>query len=445
MFKLSKYNYYVTNSKDELLLYNAMAGKKSFLKVRKQNKQQVEKVLKGIGEIEKLPDMLLSNLKEGGFVIPEAEDEKIKMRDLYLKCIAEESLHLTVLPTEQCNFRCRYCYETFSDIFMKKDIQNILLSFISKNISKYKDLHIAWFGGEPLIALDTILTMSEDIQQICHRHKKSYTASTTTNGYLLDTETFRKLLKANVLYYQITIDGLEESHNAQRPLRDGRGSFDRIIKNLENIRDEIKSRMFRITIRTNFSRNMLNLIPEYKLFFGERFGNDPRFQFFFRPVMDWGGERIEDFKEAIFEEELMGQIYSTVMASKPKLNFIYDDFLQPGGSVCEAAKRNHYTVMPNGDIYKCTDDFSKCTEGKIGYLSPQDGVKLDSYQCARWLCNMENCDMENCFFAPVCLRECCPAQRVLHRKAKTKCPLEKRNLNMTLQLLDAENNIFREI
>ena len=198
MFKLSKYNYYVTNSKDELLLYNAMAGKKSFLKVRKQNKQQVEKVLKGIGEIEKLPDMLLSNLKEGGFVIPEAEDEKIKMRDLYLKCIAEESLHLTVLPTEQCNFRCRYCYETFSDIFMKKDIQNILLSFISKNISKYKDLHIAWFGGEPLIALDTILTMSEDIQQICHRHKKSYTASMTTNGYLLDTETFRKLLKANV-------------------------------------------------------------------------------------------------------------------------------------------------------------------------------------------------------------------------------------------------------
>jgi wyosine [tRNA(Phe)-imidazoG37] synthetase (radical SAM superfamily) len=30
-------------------------------------------------------------------------------------------LDLTLLPIEQCNFRCTYCYETFADGKMKPD------------------------------------------------------------------------------------------------------------------------------------------------------------------------------------------------------------------------------------------------------------------------------------------------------------------------------------
>lgn len=142
-----------------------------------------------------------------------------------------------------------------------------------------------------------------------------------------------------MLYFQITIDGLKKTHDYQRPLCNGEGSFDRILFNLETIRDRITSSCFRITLRTNFSREMIAHIPAYKEFFGTRFGQDPRFQFFFRPVMDWGGDRIDEFRDSLIGERLMTDIYQTAMDYGPKLNFIYEDFLNPGGSVCYAAKK----------------------------------------------------------------------------------------------------------
>lgn len=445
MYKDSKYNYFISNAEGDLLLYNTMAKRGGLLKVRKPHRESVQKVLEGQEKAENLPADVLVKLVDGGFVVPFSECEELKLKSLYLDRIADPSLHLTVLPTEQCNFRCKYCYESFPDTYMDQDTQDALISFLSKNISRYKDLHVSWFGGEPLLAVDTILSLSERMMEICRRHRKSYTASMTTNGYLLDIDTFRKLIKAKVLYYQITIDGLRDTHNNQRPLKEEGGpSFDRILTNLEAIHNEIRSGMFRITIRTNFSRDLLDTIPEYKRFFGERFGNDPRFQFFFRPVMNWGGERIKDFQESLFQEELMSDIYRITMETEPRLRFIYEDFLQPGSGICEAAKQNYYTILPNGDIFKCTCDFGNTPKAKIGHLSLKRGMELNPQHCAEWLCDMTACK-NDCFFAPNCLRDCCPAQRILPRKSKTKCPLEKRNLPMTLLLLDKENQSFQEV
>ena len=131
-----------------------------------------------------------------------------------------------------------------------------------------------------------------------------------------------------------------------------------------------------------FSREMVADIPEYKRFFGERFGRDPRFQFFFRPVMDWGGDRIEEFRDSILEERLMAEIYQAAMDGGPEMHFIYDDFLNPGGSVCYAAKRNAYTITPAGDVFKCTCDFANEPRAKVGGTTKEKGIVLDSYRCA---------------------------------------------------------------
>ena len=444
MYKVSKYNYFISNSEGDLLLYNTMAKESGLLKIREPHRKSVQKVLEGHENAENLSAEVLAKLIDGGFIVPADECEELKLKSLYLDRIADPSLHLTVLPTEQCNFRCKYCYESFPDTYMNQEIQDALISFLSKNISRYKDLHISWFGGEPLLTIDTILSLSERIMEVCKQHRKSYTASMTTNGYLLDIDTFRKLMKVKVLYYQITIDGLRNTHDNQRSLKEGGPSFDRILANLVAIHNEIRSGMFRITIRTNFSRDLLDIIPAYKRFFGERFGDDPRFQFFFRPVMDWGGERVKNFRESLFQEELMSEIYRMTMEAEPPLRFIYEDFLRPGSGVCEAAQQNHFTILPNGDVFKCTCDFGNTPKAKVGHLSQKHGMELDPYRCAEWLCDMTTCK-NDCFFAPNCLRECCPAQRVLHRDSKTKCPLEKRSLPMTLLLLDKENQAFQEV
>ena len=444
MYKLSKFNFWVENDIEELLLYNTASKSEHFLKIKKDYKELVLNVLNGHEVIEVLPDQITSKLASGGFIIPEDVDESLKLKTTYLDYVADSTLSLIILPTEKCNFRCKYCYESFPDSIMEPDTQDALINFLSKNLSRYKGLHISWFGGEPLLAKNIILSLSDRIINLCKQHRKTYTASMTTNAYLLDVQTFRELLKAKILYYQITIDGLAYTHNNQRPLINGSPTFEHIIANLEAIRDEVHSHTFRITIRTNFSKSMLDTIPQYKQFFGSRFGNDNRFQFFFRPVMDWGGDRVKEFYDSILEVSLMSEIYRITMESEPRLHFIYEDFLYPGAGVCDAAKQNHYVVRPNGDIYKCTCDFQKFPQAKIGELSKEGGFILDFFQTAEWLCNFSTCTNENCFFSPNCFRDFCPSHRIFYKNSQKRCPLEKENLPMTLLLLDKENHAFQE-
>ena len=54
-------------------------------------------------------------------------------------------------------------------------------------------MRVEWFGGEPLLCMDVIENLSKHFIDICRKAHKGYTAAITTNGYLLDLETFRKL------------------------------------------------------------------------------------------------------------------------------------------------------------------------------------------------------------------------------------------------------------
>lgn len=108
-------------------------------------------------------------------------------------------------------------------------------------------------------------------------------------------------------------------------------------------------------------------------------------------------------------------------------------------------KKMPIPLPQKGEIYKCTCEFSSTPQARVGEINAEQGERMDSYRCAQWLCQPDHCDNDKCFFLPNCLGECCPAQRVLQRPAQTKCPLEKRNLAMTLRLLDSQNNSFEEV
>ena len=113
----------------------------------------------------------------------------------YYDKIYDKMLSLTIMPTELCNFRCRYCYEKFEKGKMQEDIYKGIVKYLQKNLSSYSGLDISWFGGEPLLALDIIEKMSTDIYELCKLLKKPYMAGMTTNGYLLTPEVVERLLK----------------------------------------------------------------------------------------------------------------------------------------------------------------------------------------------------------------------------------------------------------
>lgn len=102
---------------------------------------------------------------------------------------------------------------------------------------------------------------------------------------MLNLENFKKLYKCNVVTYQISIDGLPNIKH--RVLKNGEPTFEHIIDNLKMIRDNIKYQMFSITIRINFTRELLSRADEIVDLFYNEFGKDKRFCFSFIPVFDW--------------------------------------------------------------------------------------------------------------------------------------------------------------
>jgi len=436
--KLSRYNYFTENKEKDLLLFNTLQGTSSFLKIPKEKKEAVTAVLRSSKPILELQeDEIYTALVKHGYILPDTADEEAKLRSIYLEKVADPGLHLTLIPTEQCNFRCKYCYESFPNNVMSRETQNAVLLFLKKNMNKYASLQVSWFGGEPLLGLEAIESMSQEMKKICAFHRKPFTASITTNGFLLEPEVFKRLLHCNVLYYQITIDGTKDIHDMQRPHEKlPVSTYDAVVGNLQRIKREVKNSTFRITIRSNFSKLHMDRIEEYKETFYQMFGDDKRFLFFVRPVMDWGGDSIDAFKDNLVDESGLDTFYEKLMATDCKLNYIYDGFLDNAGGVCEAGQKNSFVITTDGSIYKCTCNFEDCPQAKIGQLEANGCMNLEKEAQNQWLCSFSHCT-KDCFYAPICLRDACSAVRVLKRDTKEKCPLEKRNLSKILQLLDA--------
>lgn len=132
--------------------------------------------------------------------------------------------------TERCNLRCRHCYQLGAVSELRYDeicraIDNVK-SAIEGWATEYKmqmspSLHFT--GGEPLLRKDLFLIMS-------YAHDRGFSTSLMSNGTLIDAGTAEHIAKAKVDDVQISLDGLEATHDSLR----GRGSFQETLKGIRN-------------------------------------------------------------------------------------------------------------------------------------------------------------------------------------------------------------------
>ena len=332
MYKASMFNV-VSSENGRLFIFNSKS--KKYLKT--------ERYVGTVNDILESPDHFLesyvfSKLKNAGMIVEESENESLSSVFLKNNYIYDPQLHICILPTEQCNLRCTYCYENFQNGAMTQTTQDAFILWLKRNLKNYTSLRIDWFGGEPLVTKNIIFSLSERIIDLCHQARKPFTASITTNGTLMDLETFKELLRCHVTTIQVTIDGVRETHDALKVRADGQGTYDCIISNLLSIKKNIRSSAaFKIAIRTNATKDVVDRIPDHLHKLSEMFGNDLRFLFYFRPVGHWAEE-----KEFAFEESLLrdfDSLYQPIIAAKVPLNYsIYASLLE--NHICVAAKKN---------------------------------------------------------------------------------------------------------
>ena len=203
-----------------------------------------------------------------GFLVPVDLDEAVILRELardralYHACGSGPfPLTLTICVTDACNFACPYCFQQSKNRHMPEEVQHALVRFVEGRLAtgRHDRLEIDWFGGEPLLALGTVESLSGQLMDLAQRHGVDYRALVHTNGYLLDQAAVDVLERCSVRNVLVTIDGDRASHDAKRHLKGGGATYSRIVANLRAIRTSM-----RIIVRCNLHEGNVESLPALK-------------------------------------------------------------------------------------------------------------------------------------------------------------------------------------
>ena len=133
---------------------------------------------------------------------------------------------LTFVVTEDCNFRCSYCYQQkrnrFLDISKVEEALDFFYPFLKE------ECYIHFYGGEPLMAFDLIQDTLDCIQELNGSGNKTFRYTISTNGSLLTDEILDFLSRHNFSVL-LSFDGLAQDLTKQE------GSFERIVANIKRL------------------------------------------------------------------------------------------------------------------------------------------------------------------------------------------------------------------
>ncbi|MGV8094258.1 MAG: radical SAM protein [Mangrovibacterium sp.] len=110
-------------------------------------------------------------------LISENYDEK----EQYLKSItnstsfANKTVSLTILPTINCNLSCPYCFEKLDGKKGKMGVtvQKDIINHLERIPEPFDKVTITWYGGEPTLAINTVKSLSKEIQEFCLKKQQS--------------------------------------------------------------------------------------------------------------------------------------------------------------------------------------------------------------------------------------------------------------------------------
>ena len=149
-------------------------------------------------------------------------------------------LHM-IVPTLHCNSKCLYCQVSSKDSSAKNCVMNfktakeiIYLIFQSRS----DNIKIEFQGGEPLLQFELIKKIVKYSQKLSKYYHKNLEFVICTNLTLIDEEQL-KFISKYPIWISTSLDGSKKIHDQNRPLRNGKSSYDLFIKKLKLTRSII--------------------------------------------------------------------------------------------------------------------------------------------------------------------------------------------------------------
>lgn len=424
-YKQSKYNYFI-DYKGGKLLYNGMSG--AGFRMPANEWEELERQLKNLSQFEqKYPDDFL-RLKNLGMIVESQLDEVALIKHLNKTALYDNrDYEIMINPTLECCFKCWYCFETHPQGHMSIAMINAIKEHIRYKIinDRISRLHISWFGGEPLLYFDQIVSpISHFAKQLAEENHVQFSNSITTNGYLINEKMVHDMSIINLHFFQITLDGDRERHDKIRNCN-GAPSYDIIVSNIKQILEKIPRAQVMLRINyddTTLSGNMQSLLDDYPYYLRNRIHID--FQRVWQTL-----QGIKDVGENIKLDTIMEQAISN------GYRCYSTGGLHPGRFYrCHIGKNNFACINYDGNVFKCiARPFDE--SHKVGTMNPTGRISWDMTKLCRYqgYSPLED-ECEDCVYLPLCMGPC--PQSYMENGFKVNCYFKKIERSPEKRIID---------
>lgn len=304
--------------------------------------------------------------------------------------------------TDKCDQRCKHCYiyegtdkECSSELNLST-LNEILENFIQCCNKLDAEPVIAITGGDPLL-YSKIWEFLELFKE------KKIKFSILGNPFHLSYEVVKKLEELGCTNYQMSLDGLKETHDSIRK----KGSFDSTLKSLEFFENTRISTAIMTTVsKTNINEipNLVDIVVKHKV---KHFGFTrycPSSKDINLMVSSY---EYKQFLDKMWKKYMENQQSETIFVLKDHLWMLYlyekglfnpKQFDNPEDLILDGCHCgiNHITILSNGDVYACrrSDTLVGCALNESLY-DIFTGSKMDQYRCYNCFEYCKKCELKN--------------------------------------------------
>lgn len=381
-------------------------------------------------------DNYFETLRKNGCIVDKRFDELGKVLfDEKATMLNNEpiGLHYTIAPGLGCNYNCPYCFEKDRAIHssMTETTQKKVCDFIiraAEDNQNLKQIGITWFGGEPLLYMDAIKSISKQLIDYCQGRNIIYSAGIVTNGRYLSKEIAVELKRLKVSYVQMAIDGMREAYSISKGTVPE--NFDATINNVVDSADIIS-----ITVRINVSKSITEAenLTEYLL---KGKGLEGRIKIYIAHVRDYTETNmaIEQQSHRDFLEMEKRYIDSFGNGRSYSLDSLFYTKPRRRCTTCLSVCNPNYCIGPEGELYRCEHHFGQ-QDHIVGTIESGRFYRFDE---TSYLKHIHPKCCEECQLLPVCMGGCMNDAR--KGKPALACEQFKERL-IDYLLLDRESKV----
>jgi len=274
----------------------------------------------------------------------------------------------------------------------EKEVERTL-KFIKKSLKK--DVHLMFYGGEPLLADKVCRKIVEETSNYCNECGVSLNPSIITNGLLITEDIIDNLFNPyDFKFIQITLDGCRKDHDLSRIYPDGSPTYDLILEKIKMLDDEGLPVRIRIHVNKQNINGLEELMDDLK------------------SLKLRGAEmylaRLSSLTDACKDLAPICFAGPDLVSVEDKLNSLMKgNLIRPSQRFCCMFETDDsFIIDPSLDLYKClallADD-----EYKVGSIDHQGNAQFNRrFYSVMNRDPLDHAKCRKCFLLPLCSGGC---------------------------------------